>query len=84
MNHRLAPTPFTDVNFVLDHFRFGRVVFAVSKWRKDGEQLVALEDGWVLGAHSLLEGHAKGCRPSCPYVKSAVRLGDSASQRYAP
>ena len=21
MNHRLAPTPFTDVNFVLDHFR---------------------------------------------------------------
>ena len=35
-------------------------------------------------AHSLLEGHAKGRRPSCPYVKSAVRLGDSASQRYAP
>ncbi|MCY3761145.1 MAG: hypothetical protein OXH50_07830, partial [Gemmatimonadetes bacterium] len=28
----------------------------------------------------ILEGHAKGRRPSCPYVKSAVRLGDSASQ----
>ena len=160
---------------------FGRVVFEVSKWRKDGEQLVAREDGPVrvqvaflprrlrpagdqrlrlgletvlydeagefggevfnrgeqsllqrveggdvseeLGSnqlvvvasassarlaarrcsilngelvlvrsiwlraprtHSLLEGHAKGRRPSCPYVKSAVRLGDSASQRYAP
>ena len=39
---------------------------------------------WAPEAHSLLEGHAKGRRPSCPYVKSGVRLGDSASQRYAP
>ena len=42
------------------------------------------EPAGVPKPHSLLEGHAKGRRPSCPYVKSAVRLGDSASQRYAP
>ena len=35
-------------------------------------------------AHSSHDGHAKGRWPSCPYVKSAVRRGDSASQRYAP